>query len=303
MIRLSIIIPCFQNEGSIPILIERLIRVQDELKDRAIFSYLLVDDGSTDGTFDQLQEFKKRLPDQTKLVKLSRNFGSYNAFLAGMTYSEGDCHVYLHADLQDPPELISDMFAYYLKGNRLVIAYRKGREDASILSSFYHFMVKRFAIRNIPSGGFDLILFDEQIRKEVVHISEKNTNIVYLVSWLGYPYVAIPYMRKKREHGVSQWKFRKKVKLFVDTFFSFSDLPIYVTRLVAVSMLLFATLIGVWLGVAFFVNGWTKQDVLLGVAVVILVGLGISIGVLGEYINRIHETVRKRPNFVVEEIM
>lgn len=306
MKRISIIIPCYQNEGSIPVLADRLMELQEKMADKAVFSYVLVNDGSTDNTLTELLAFKKRLPNQVKVVKLARNFGSYNAFLAGMANSEGDCHVHLHADLQDPPELIEQMFGYYEQGTKLVIAYRNAREDVedvTLFASLYHLMVKRYAIKNIPKGGFDLMLFDEQIRNEVVAISENNTNTVYLISWMGYPYVAIPYTRRKREHGKSQWTFWKNVKLFMDTFFSFSNLPLHLLRAVC----LIAAIASVGMGVFWAISGegtlFSSTRLLGFTGIIVSICLSVAIFVLAEYMMRIHETVRKRPNFVVDEVL
>ena len=306
MKNVSVIIPCYQNEGSIPILAERLIELKRKLADRVVFSYVLVNDGSSDNTHQELLDFKNRLPDQTKIVKLARNFGSYNAFLAGMAHSKGDCHVYLHADLQDPPELIEQMFSYYEQGTKLVIANRSGREDAedvTFFASLYHFLVKRYAIKNIPKGGFDLMLFDEQIRNEIVTISEKNTNTVYLISWLGYPYVAIPYTRKKREHGHSQWTFWKNVKLFMDTFFSFSDFPLHILRIFCLISAVGLFGMTIYWSVAGEGDFFSPRRLLVFVGLLVAFTLSVSVFILAEYMMRIHETVRKRPNFVVDEII
>lgn len=304
MKKIAIIIPCYQNQGSIPILADKLIALRDRLADRAQMAVVCVNDGSTDNTLAELMDFKAKAPDMVKIVNLSRNFGSYNAFLAGMAHSEGDCHVHLHADLQEPPELIEEMFAQYERGTKLVIAYRSAREDTedvTLFASLYHFLVKRYAIRNVPKGGFDLILFDEQIREDIVAISEKNTNIVYLISWLGYPYVAIPYTRLRREHGTSQWTFWKNVKLFSDTFFSFSDFPVHVLRLACLLAIMASVLFGVY--VAFFAEASTTLRWFGSFASAAVILLAVSLFVLAEYMMRVHETVRKRPNFVVNEVL
>ena len=301
MKQISVIIPCYQNEGSISALANRLVELQEKMADRAIFSYVLVNDGSTDNTLNELLAFKQRLPDQVKIIKLARNFGTYNALYAGMANSEADCHICLHADLQDPPELISDMFSHFLQGNRLVIAYRQDREEKSFFSSLYHNMVKRYAIKNIPPGGFDLILFDEKIRTEICAMEAKNTNAMYLITWLGYPYVAIPYIRLKREHGTSQWRLGKKAKLFVDTFFSFSNLPLVILRFFCL-----CSIISSFVLFTFFL--WERsasvieQLLLLGVSAMLFI-FGMIMAIVGEYMNHIHEMVRNRPNYVVNEII
>ena len=301
MKKISVIIPCYQNEGSISILANRLVELQEKMADRALFSYVLVNDGSTDNTLNELLAFKQRLPNQVKVVKLARNFGTYNALYAGMAHSEGDCHICLHADLQDPPELISDMFSHFLQGNRLVIAYRQDREERSFFSSLYHRMVKRYAIKNIPPGGFDLILFDEKIRAEICAMDAKNTNAMYLITWLGYPYVAIPYTRLRREHGTSQWRLGKKAKLFVDTFFSFSNLPLTILRFFCLCSIISSLII-----FTFFL--WERsatpveQLLLIGISAMLFI-FGVIMAIVGEYMNHIHEMVRNRPNYVVNEVL
>ncbi len=300
---ISVIIPCYQNEGSISLLAEKLMEVKTRLQQRAKMQFVFVNDGSTDGTLQELEKFKSTAPEVVKIVQLTRNFGSYNAFLAGMHHSVGDCHVHLHADLQDPPELIEEMFEHFLKGNKLIIAYRKAREDGSLFSSLYHWKVRRFAIRNIPPGGFDLIMFDEAIRNGILAISEENTNIVYLISWLGYPYVAIPYTRKKRAHGTSQWKFWKKVRLFIDTFFSFTSYPVLLLRIICFLCIITSLLMSGWLIYQWSEGmGDTTSLLILSGIILMLFSGGVIAGILSEYIYRIHETVRNRPAFVVDSV-
>ncbi len=302
MIRLAIIIPCFQNEGSIPALCERLLQLRERLHHLASVKFVFVNDGSMDRTLDSLLVFQQKHAIDIKVINLTRNFGSYNALLIGMEHADADCHVHLHADLQDPPELIDEMFQCWLGGEKLVIAYRNQREDGSLFSSLYHLFVKHFAISNIPPGGFDLVLFDEQIRREIVQISEKNTNIVYLITWLGFPYKAIPYERKKREHGVSQWYFSKKVRLFFDTIFSFTDLPRKIVYLLASLSLIIAFLtitcaLRIHLEKPLSFNTWLIVLLFYAISSLSIIG-----AILIEYLVRIHETVRKRPNTVIEKI-
>lgn len=297
--RISIIIPCFNNEESIAELFNRLEKLaQEEIFGGHAFELVLVDDGSKDNTYGQLVECAQKSPLESRVVKLTRNFGSYNAFLAGMNYATGDCNVHLHADLQDPPELISQLFEHYLKGFKLVIANRSSREDASIFSSIYHKLVKRFAIKNTPDGGFDLILFDRKIKDEVLAISEKQTNNVYLINWLGYPYVSIPYKRLKRKHGKSQWAFWKKVHLFADTFFSFSDLPLKLIRYLFV----FSALLFLVANYLFFFVSEMPHRVIIYIGTAIIFFCSINFVILSEFLSRIHETVRRRPSFVVEKV-
>ena len=298
--KISVIIPCYNNEESLFELMQRMREVQShQIFLGHSFEYVMVDDGSKDQTFNKQLEIKKEYPQEVKIVKLTRNFGSYNAFLAGMYHASGDCNVYLHADMQDPPELIPQLFHEHLKGNKLVIANRLDREDKSLFSTLYHWMVKKFAIKDIPTGGFDLILFDAQIREDLIKISEKNTNNVYLIAWLGYPYVNIPYKRNERKYGQSQWLFWKKVRMFVDTFFSFSNIPLNFIRVsFCISVLIFiATYTGILLHLVH------RHAIIYGALALILLLCSLNFLIIGEFLIRIHDTVRKRPNFVVNDVI
>ena len=296
--KISIIVPCYNNAESIPELWERLITLSSKpIFQGQEFEFVFVDDGSSDQTLIELQKLKPFSNNAIRLVKLTRNFGSYNSFLAGMTHATGDCNVYLHADLQDPPELIEEQFSYFLKGIPLVIANRSSREDGSFLSTFYHWIVRKYALKKAPIGGYDLIMFSSQIRNEIVKIGEKSTNNVYLISWLGYPFVQIPYNRVKRKHGHSQWSTKKKIHLFIDTIFSFTNIPLNITR--------FLGLIGVLhfpIASIFFALNNTMPYQIWFWASLILLFISLLSLILTEYIIRIHETVRNRPNFVVEKV-
>lgn len=299
--KISIIIPCFNNEASIPELIERLgLVMNDIIFENHSFELVLLDDGSTDKTYQVLEnEVENMEKASVCLLKLTRNFGSYNAFLAGMHHATGDCNVYLHADLQDPPELIPQLFEHYLKGWKLVIANRGSREDKSFLSDIYHMLVQKFAISKTPKGGFDLMLFDKEVKDEAVKISEKNTNQVYLINWLGYPFVSVPYKRVKRKHGKSQWAFWKKVQLFIDTFFSFSNLPVQLIRWsFYLSLLWLIVLCAMHFGIK---NIPSFEWVLLGSIAFSI--LNFNAAIIVEFLARIHESVRNRPSFVVEKIL
>jgi glycosyltransferase involved in cell wall biosynthesis len=308
MPKISYIIPCYYNELNIPVTSAELINNEILFDDDITFEYIMVDDGSKDGTLSELKKFRASYPDKVKIIKLSGNFGSYNAILAGMKFAIGDCNVILPADLQDPPELIPKMINHWRNGIKLVIANRQDREEPMIqkmFSNIYHYLIKKLALKSVPPGGYDLVLFDKQLREEVVRINEKNTNQIYLLSWLQFEYLSIPYTRKKRDLGKSRWTLSKKVKLFIDSFVSFSFFPI---RLISFCGLLFGLLSLIWGGWVLIakitglipVQGWaTLMAVLLFVSAFQM----IAIGILGEYLWRTLDEVRGRPQYVVEEVI
>ncbi len=307
MPRLSIITPCYFNQDNLPVTLPTLLEMEQLLPADTTVEYVLVDDGSGDDTWARIQAWKQRFPDRVKAIKLSGNFGAYNAILAGMHHATGDANVILTADLQDPPELIPQMMEYWRKGIKFVVANRTDREEPllqKLFSNTYHYLIKRYAIKHVPPGGFDLVLFDEQLRAQIVAMNEGNTNTIYQLAWLKYPYVSIPYVRRKREIGKSRWTFRKKVKLFIDSFVAFSFMPVRAITAVGFLLgfigLLYGTLV-VYLRLAHGneVTGWSSL-------MLVLVGVSsfqmIALGVLGEYLWRTLDAARRRPAFIVDQV-
>jgi polyisoprenyl-phosphate glycosyltransferase len=305
--KLSIIIPCYFNGENLPVTTKELIENESLFEDTLEFEYVMVDDGSGDNTMEELLKFKNAYPEKVKIVKLAGNVGSYNAILAGMNYATGDCNVMLAADLQDPPELIPKMYDYWKKGVKFVIANRSDRDESwsqKLFSNTYHSLIKKYALKNIPSGGFDLVLFDKQLREQVVNINEKNTNTIYLLAWLDYDYVNIPYVRRKRDLGVSRWTLQKKVKLFIDSFVSFSFFPIRAISSIGILLGVVAFLYGIFVIIAKFtglvpVAGWTA---LMVVVLFVSSFQMIALGIIGEYVWRSLDASRNRPNYIVDKV-
>ncbi len=307
MPKISVIIPCYFNELNIPTTVQELKTNETLFPADVAFEYVMVDDGSKDNTLEELKKFKETYPEQVKIIKLSGNFGSYNAIQAGMKYATGDCTVVIAADLQDPPELMVKMYEYWQKGVKLVVANRNDREDAltsRIFAEQYQKLIRKHALSNLPKGGFDYCLFDRQLREQVVNMGENNTNSLYLLMWLKYDYVAIPYTRKARKAGKSRWTLSKKIKLFVDSFVSFSYFPL---RLITIGGLLLGLISLLYAAYVIFahltgnidVQGWTTMMV---VFLLVAAFQMISIGIIGEYLWRNLEASRKRPAYIVDEI-
>lgn len=307
MPKLSVIIPCYFNEENIPVTMEALLANERKFADRPEFEYVLVDDGSKDKTLEALLALQRQFPEKIKVIKLAKNVGSYNAVLAGMHYVTGDCLVIFTADLQDPPELMPLMYDYWKKGLKLVIANRQERQESflsRLFSETFHYLMRKFALPSIPPGGFDYLLFDIQLKEEVLKMEEKNTNVLYLFTWLGFDHVSIPYTRKKRTVGKSKWTLQKKIKLFIDSFVAFSFFPIRVISVTGLVLGFIALLYGIFVIVArltglIAVEGWTSlMVVLLFVSSFQMIALGI----IGEYVWRSLDASRKRPPFIVDEV-
>ncbi|AKQ44775.1 glycosyl transferase family 2 [Rufibacter radiotolerans] len=304
---LSVIIPCYFNEQNIPVTIRELTANETLFPPEVQFEYVFVDDGSKDNTFQELLKAKELYPDKVKVVKLAGNVGSYNAIIAGMEYATGDCSVIISADLQDPPELMVKMLSYWRQGFKLVIGSRQERDEPVLkkfLSRVFHSLMRKMAFQNLPKGGFDYVLFDRAVREEVLKLKEGNSNVMYLMAWLGYEYVNIPYSRGRRTVGTSKWTFWKKVKLFLDSVLAFSFYPIRAISVTGLVMGLIAFLYGVFVLLAkatgqVAVEGWTALMVVL---LFVSSFQMIALGVIGEYVWRTLEASRKRPMYIVESV-
>jgi len=308
MAKISIIIPCYYNEGNIPITGRELIKNEQLFPKETNFEYIFVDDGSKDKTFDELVKFHTKYPKRVKVIKLAKNVGANNASLCGINMASGDCCAILAADLQDPPELLAKMFKYWQNGFKLVVANRTKREDpfiGTIFSNIFHKLMRNFVLRNAPNSGFDLCLFDKQIRDNIVQMEEKNTYLPYLLLWLGYEYINIPYIRRRREIGKSKWTLSKKVKSFIDSFVSFTYLPLRLVSFLGILLSIAAFIYSIMIIRARIINkvpveGWTS-------IVIILLFVSsfqmISLGIIGEYIWRTLDAVRKRPSYIIDKII
>lgn len=149
MSKISIIIPCYFNEDNLPVTMKALLDNETAFPEGTVVEYVFVDDGSKDNTWKELQKIRIENPGRVTLVKLAGNVGSYNAVVAGMKYATGDCNVFISADLQDPPGLIPQMFTYWQKGIKFVVANRTDREESfsqKLFSNTYHRLIKRYAL-------------------------------------------------------------------------------------------------------------------------------------------------------------
>lgn len=303
---ISIVVPVYFNEQNLPDTIPQLLSLAEKLPGYSL-ELVFVDDGSGDRSLDLLLEYRSQNPGKIKVVKLTRNFGSMSAIQAGFTVATGDCVGMISADLQDPPEIFLDMVSHWEKGSKAVFAVRQGREEhvvQKMLSNTYYSLIRRFALAEYPNGGFDFFLIDRQVVADLNRIQEKNTNVMTLIYWLGYKPVMIPYIRRQRAKGKSRWTFAKKIKLFIDTFVAFSFFPI---RILSVLGLLVAA--GSFLYGGFVLFYWFFYGIEVKGYVPIIVVLAFNsglqmamLGVLGEYLWRTLDEVRRRPQFVIDEI-
>jgi dolichol-phosphate mannosyltransferase len=302
MAAITIVVPAFDEATNLSTLHERLRIVASGLCGYN-FEFLFVDDGSTDNTAQVLSALHA-CDSRVKALRLSRNFGSHAACLAGLIQTRGDVVAFLAADLQDPPELIPEMLARIEEGFDVVMAVRNQRQDGWLtmrLANIYHRLMRRYAIPNWPVHGADVFMFTRQVAETVIRWHQKNTSIFAQLMWVGFRQASVPYTRERRLSGRSKWTFARKLKLLIDSFVSFSFSPL---RAISYSGMIFSAL---GLAYAAFVvikklvygvsvEGWAS------LMVVLLVVSGfqlLMLGVIGEYLWRVADEVRGAPSFVI----
>ena len=298
----SFVIPVFRNQGSLRLTYEKVTRLfRTEL---AAFDYefVFVDDGSDDGSLNELLEVR-RSDARVKVLEFSRNFGQIAAQTAGLNHAAGDCAVLMSADLQDPVELIGEMVRSWAAGSEIVIGHRTDRDDdlAAKLSSKLFYSLMRTLYPRMPRGGFDFCLLDRACVAEMNRILDKNRFFQGDILTLGFSVKFLPYKRLKRTIGESQWTTAKKIKYFIDCLVTSSYVPI---RLMSLSGFAIAS-IGFAYGILIVYGrlkhytpftGWAPIMILI----LVIGGLVMSmLGIIGEYIWRIYDEVKKRPNYII----
>jgi dolichol-phosphate mannosyltransferase len=308
MPRISIITPCYYNELNLPEYAERIIENEKAFPEDVSFEYILIDDGSKDNTWAEMQKFHEKYPDKVKIIKLVRNFGSTNAVYSALGYATGDCNCIISADLQDPPDILAKMYIHWSKGYKLVLANRTNRDESffqKLFANATHNMVRKWGLKNLPQGGFDMNLFDREVKETIMKMDDKNSFFPYLLIWMGYEHVSIPYVRQKRRIGKSSYTLTKKIKIFIDSFVAFSYFPVRAISTLGIilgllsSAYAFSIIIRKFFG-GVAITGWSSMMVVvLFVSSFQMIGLGI----IGEYVWRALDAARKRPNYIIDKVI
>jgi len=304
----SIVVPVYHNATSLPDLLVEIQKVADKNPSDE-FEFIFVDDGSGDNSFEVLTTLGESEP-RMRVVKLSRNFGSNPAIMAGLSQAKGDAVAAIAADLQDPPELIHEMIDLWRDDNKVVIAARRDREDpfpTSLLADTFYKLFRRHAIKTMPERGFDFFLIDQQVCELINEIQENNAYLMGLILWLGFDPYVLYYDRQAREekYGQSMWTLAKKLKYFVDSFVAFSYFPIRLASGLGMIFSLLGLLYAVWVIVARLFLG-IEAEGWASLMVIVLIAAGVQmliLGIIGEYMWRNLDETRRRPRFIIEKII
>lgn len=302
--KISFVVAVYHNEGALFKTHEKIQSVFTSDLAQHEYEIVFVDDGSKDGSLHEILSLREKDP-RVKVLTFTRNFGQMAAMLAGFKEATGDAVVNISADLQDPVELIPQMVDKWQNGAEIVICYRTDRADTIIAKLFSRlaYGVMRMSHPQIPPGGFDFVLMDRKVIDAFNAIDVRHRYFQGDLLWTGYRTSFIPYIRLKRTIGKSQYNFGKKLKNFLDAVLDASYLPIRFISLLGLitsaSGVLYSISIALsWLRGETPFAGWAP----IMIAILLVGGLiMVMLGIIGEYIWRINEEVRKRPNYVVRE--
>jgi polyisoprenyl-phosphate glycosyltransferase len=301
---LSVVIPVYNEGDGLRLLADRL---EDCLAHLDVSSEVIfVDDHSLDSSPQVLKDICDENPGFRSL-RLARNCGSHIAALAGLEHSRGDCAVFLAADLQDPPELITEMLELWRQGYRVVWAVRVGRESIPLINRVaakaFYWLLNRLGDVAVPPDGAHFSLVDRRIVAGLGQSVGANPNILAEISRMGFSQAQTPYVKEARRIGGTKWSLRKKLKMFVDSFVSFSYAPLRAMSYLGISL----SLLGfIWAFVVLIARIMNRQPVSgyasLMVVTLIIGGFQmIMLGVLGEYLWRTLDEARHRPKYLIEE--
>lgn len=296
---LTLVVPIYRNEDSMTELLAVVQQLSDEL--RGALETVFVIDGSPDRCAEILRRELPLRPMRTKLVVLTRNFGSFAAIRIGLQNGTGHHFVVMAADLQEPPEMVLQMNqALHNDAADVVVGVREARDDpflsripAQVFWGFY----RRFVVPEMPPGGIDVFGCNRAFRDTLLQLQESHSSLIAQIFWLGYRRKTLGYRRQERRHGKSAWTFRKKINYLMDSVFAFTDLP--------VRLLIRTGILGIFLAMVFGVvvvaskllgNISVPGYAMTAMLIVFFSALNLlSLGVVGSYAWRAYENTKARP--------
>lgn len=227
--KLSLVIPCYNNAKNIADLAADVLRFYERIKVEFAFELIVVDDFSSDNSFELLKDWHTQAPFPLRIIRLIFNEGAHTAAYVGMKHAEGDLVAFMAADLQMTTDTLYAMLEEWKKGHKLVLASRSNRQDSfknKLLANTFHWLVRTFLFKNAPKQGFDTVLFERQIAQPLEGIKPQLTHLLYEFLYVCPEFGEVSYTRLKRRKGKSQWNFAKKMTLFVNTFVRFGKISI-----------------------------------------------------------------------------
>ena len=301
----SIVAPAVNEEDSLPHFYERVVAVMEQVGEP--FEVVLINDGSSDGTFRVMRALHERDP-RVRVVDFSRNFGHQIAISAGLDYARGDAVIIIDSDLQDPPEVIPQLIARWKAGVEVVYAQRARRTGETrfklLTAAAFYRLIARITSVEIPRDTGDFRLLDRRVVETLVTMREHHRFMRGLSAWVGFRQEAVQYDRHERFAGATKYPLRKMIRFALDAITAFSFAPLQLAT--SFGFILAAlSLVGIVVAIIVRVFGGAIQG--QGTTLIVVLFLGgiqlIFLGIIGEYLGRIYDEVRARPLYIVREVL
>ena len=306
MKKISVVIPVYNEEQVINECIKRITQVLEKL-DEYENEIIIIDDGSRDNTLSLLEEMAEN-NSEIKILSFSRNFGHQAAVTAGLKHVTGDAILIIDADLQDPPELLPQMMELWEAGNDVIYGKRKARKGEShfklMTAKMFYNTLNLLSDVEIPKDTGDFRLVDRTVVDIINELPEHNKFLRGLFSWTGYKQIPFEYERQERVAGKTKYPLRKMLKLATDGIISFSTKPLKILGMLGIFSVLVSLILMIYALISYFFKlndlspGWTS----IMIAITFFAGIQlVSIWILSEYIARIYDETRKRPEYIIRK--
>ena len=306
MKQITILIPIYNEEESLPLLKNRILSVIEKIPEYE-FDILFVNDGSKDKSLEIIKEYRSE-DKRFGYVNLARNFGKEVAMLAGLDYSKGDAVIIMDADLQDPPELIPELIHYWEEGYDDVYAQRTSREGETFLkkwtSKMYYKVLQKIAKIPVQKDTGDFRLLDRRCVNAICKLREEGRCSKSIFSWIGYNKKAVTFVREPRVAGKTKWNYKKLIDLAIDGITSLSISPLRYATYVSIPIFLITMFYGIYVIVNSIIIHAFPQIVQV-ILFIVLLFRGIQtllIGIAGEYIGRTFKNSQKRPIYLIDSV-
>ena len=306
MKKLSIVIPCYNEEETIYPFLKETQKVEIQMSDELFFDYYFINDGSSDKTLTVLREAAARF-ENVHYLSFSRNFGKEAALLAGLEAVDGDLITVMDADLQDPPELLIKMYSKLKQGYDVVGTRRADRKGEpfirSLFAKTFYWLINKISSTEMVDGARDFRLMTRQVVDSILKLGEVNRFSKGLFSWVGFDVTYVAYENRERVAGKTSWSFWTLLRYSMDGFINFSEAPLNlatwtgaISFLLSIISILFIIIRKLTVGGS--VTGWASM-----VSIILLIGglQLLSLGIIGKYIAKIFLETKKRPVYIVKE--
>lgn len=305
--RLTVVVPCYNEEETLPLFMREILKVQEQLSE-VMIEVLFVNDGSTDKTLHVMRQLAKAHSERLSYVSFSRNFGKEAAIIAGLEHAQGEWVALMDADLQDPPEMLVEMLRLVKEEGYDVAATRRTTRKGeppirSLFATLYYKLNNRLSKVKLEEGVRDYRLMTRQVVDAILTLPEHNRFSKGIFSWVGFDSAYLEYENVERVAGETSWSFQGLLSYAIEGFISFSEAPLTIASYIGFVTFAMATVYGLyiigrtlWFGVS--TPGWASLAVLI-------VGMGglqlLCLGIVGKYIGKIFIENKHRPHYIVKE--